>query len=61
MIVFYDAVPLSSQCLEEEVLVPLTRPRDLSADIEPRAAGLIRHIWNNLEGEVRSKLGVRHD
>ena len=46
--------------IKEEVPVPLGRPRELTAHNSPQADEIIRYIWDILEQEVRSNLGVRH-
>ncbi len=40
----------------EDLDVPLSRPRDLTALDRPEVTQLMRHIWNRLETEVRGSL-----
>lgn len=40
----------------EDLDVPLGRPRDLTALDRPEVTQLVRHIWNELETEVRGNL-----
>jgi NitT/TauT family transport system ATP-binding protein len=44
--------------IREEILIPLGRPRDLSAREQPEVMEIKWHIWKMLEDEVRKSLWI---
>jgi NitT/TauT family transport system ATP-binding protein len=44
--------------IRDEIVVPLSRPREAAQRADPRLVALERRIWGQLEAEVRSSLSV---